>query len=244
MYANFHFSPPPRRWKKCATANLVQQSFANNPRLRTFAWAELIWVLAFGPGMLLPGRFLPSSWQPLLVGLLFLPRIVNMILAWRAAAKPRRILAPYSPLTLPIVFMLLWMAFTLAIWSALPIIWGVASYVAWGMALYAALAHWPLAQAEPAWIAWFYLVAGCGVALVTIPIVAWKPAFRLFRLPLYDWLDKVHLDIGESIHANILAGMLVIVLPVLWALLLQTNPTPNILGSEQGPPGRAIAVAF
>jgi putative inorganic carbon (HCO3(-)) transporter len=174
---------------------------------------EPFWLLLMGPLILFPGRWLLLAWQPWVVFALFAFPLLRLALDWGR-------LALHSPVTLPIVLMLLWLPVN--IWAApdRPLAWVAAGYLLFGVAWYGALVRWPPARRQPAWIAGFLLLAVCGLALVAPPLVNWKTEFRLFHLPIYDWFDAIHLDLGETIHANILAAALVLVLPLLLALLL------------------------
>jgi O-antigen ligase len=101
--------------------------------------------------------------------------------------------------------------------------WVAAGYLLWGVALYFALLYWPPAQQQPAWAAGLLALFGVLIASASLPLVVWKPQFRLFYFPLYDWLQTVHLDVGETIHANVLASLLVLIMPLLLALLLSSK---------------------
>ncbi|MFN8443672.1 MAG: O-antigen ligase family protein, partial [Caldilineaceae bacterium] len=94
-------------------------------------------------------------------------------------------------------------------------------YVLWGIAFYHALLRWPFAHSKPDLLTWIFLLGGSLLCIAALPIVYWKVEFRLFYLPLYDQFRALHLNIGETIHANILASILALLLPILFALLLQ-----------------------
>jgi putative inorganic carbon (HCO3(-)) transporter len=181
---------------------------------------ELLWILILGLPILLPGRFVPEAWHPLVIAALFLWWPGRFVQQWRARPQGTRLPPPRSPLHWPLHLLIVWTLVTLWLWGAALVIWPVVGYLAWGIALGVAFLHWPPAQRQPAWIAGFLLLAGCTLALIAPPFVAWKEDFRLFRLPLYDWLLATRIDIGETIHANVLAGMLAVILPILFALLL------------------------
>lgn len=126
----------------------------------------------------------------------------------------------FSPLTVPIVFLLGWLP--VALWAApvSQVAWSMAGYLAFGIALYGACVHWPPVRRQPAWLAGGLLSIGGGLALIAPLIVRWKSEFRLFRIPLYERISALQLNIGETIHANILAAVLVLMLPLVLALLL------------------------
>ena len=93
-----------------------------------------------------------------------------------------------------------------------------AGYLLFGIALFDSLLNWSLTKFNPFCSAFFLLLLGIGLTLASLPLIAWKPEFRLFYLPLYDRLTAIPLNFGETIHANVLAGMLVLILPILFAL--------------------------
>ena len=74
------------------------------------------------------------------------------------------------------------------------------------------------------------------LTLASPPFILWKPQFRLFRLPLYDWLRALTLDdlVGQTIHANVIAGVLVLllpfaILPLLWPVMLLKGKSARTL---------------
>jgi putative inorganic carbon (hco3(-)) transporter len=190
-------------------------------RLRRLGPAlELLWILLLGLPILVPGRLAPAAWHPLVVALLFLWWPWRLAKAWRTRPQGAWLPPPHSPLQWLLTLLIVWTLFTLWLWGPALVLWPVVGYLAWGIALCVALLHWPSTKVQPAWIAGFLLLAGCALAFVAPPFVAWKADFRLFRLPLYDWLLAARIDIGETIHANVLAGVLALILPLLLALLL------------------------
>jgi putative inorganic carbon (HCO3(-)) transporter len=184
---------------------------------------ELLWILLLGLPILVPDRLVPEAWHPLVIILLFLWWPWRLRKQWRTRSQGVWLPPPRSPFHCPLNGLMMWTLFTLWLWGPDLVLWPVVGYLAWGIALGVAFLHWPPAQRQPAWIAGFLLLAGCALALVALPFVDWKEEFRLFRLPLYDWLLAIRIDIGETIHANVLAGMLVVILPILFALLLARN---------------------
>ncbi len=163
----------------------------------------------------MPGKILPLTWHPYLLAALF----VCWPLRWFSEPRTQVI----QPITIPLLLVLLWLPLT--IWASADRSgsWVAAGYLLWGITLCLALTNWPPGRTHPEWIAWLLLLCVVGLAVVSPPIVAWKPDFRLFQLPLYDQLTALPIDLGETIHANVLAGVLVIVLPLLLALSLQKS---------------------
>ena len=186
-------------------------------RARQLLWLEPFWLALLGPFVIFPGRWAPLSGHPFVLLALFLFPAV------RLAVGPAR-LTPHSPLSIPIVLILAWLPVN--IWAApdRQMAWSAAGYLLYGIALYGALARWPPAQRQPAWIAGFLLAAGGALALIAPLFVTWKSEFRLFHLAIYDWLEAIHVELGETIHANILAAVLILLAPLLLALLLHPQP--------------------
>lgn len=140
---------------------------------------------------------------------------------WRALTL--RIPRPASPLTPALICLLLWLPVSLWASADCTTSWVATGYLLFGLTLYVALVNWPPAQRRPLLAAWLLLLVGGGLAVVSPPLVAWKPQFRLFYLPLYDRLQALPVHVGETIHANVLAGVLVIVLPLFVTLAFQKD---------------------
>ncbi len=138
---------------------------------------------------------------------------------------------------LPLLLLLLWLP--LNFWASVdwaaslaalaPILLGAAVFVICLLPL-----AW-LRQPHRVWQVWLLLILlSAALTFASPPFILWKPQFRLFRLPLYDWLRALPLDdlVGQTIHANVIAGALVLLLPfaalpLLWPLLLHTSALPK-----------------
>ena len=132
----------------------------------------------------------------------------------------------------PLLFLLLWLPLNL--WASVdraaslaalaPILLGAAVFLACLLPL-----AW-LRRTRTARQLWLLLILLCtAFTFASPPFILWKSQFRLFRLPLYDWLRALPIDdlVGQTIHANVIAGALVLllplaILPLLWPVLLQT----------------------
>ena len=174
--------------------------------LRLVLQWEPIWVLFCGLPILLPDRFIPQAWHPYIFILLFAGWLLRLIVD--------RQLSISFPLLGSIYFILLWLPVN--VWASADRLtsWVAVGYLLFGVALYVALINWRVAQQRPQLGAWFLLLTIGGLAIVSLPLVAWKPEFRLFRLPLYNYLQSIPLDLGETIHANVLAGILSVGVPL------------------------------
>jgi len=94
--------------------------------------------------------------------------------------------------------------------------WVAIGYLLFGIALYTSSNRLPSAIGNIYWVSIPFI--GTSLAILFPFIATWKPQFRLFYLPLYDSLRDLQLNIGETIHPNILAGALVLTLPIMVVL--------------------------
>ncbi len=136
----------------------------------------------------------------------------------------------------PLLFLLLWLPLNL--WASVnwavsltalaPVLLGAAVFVA------CLLPFARLRQSRTARQLWLLFILLCAAfTFASPPFILWKPQFRLFRLPFYDWLRALPLDdlVGQTIHANVIASVLVlllpfVMLPLLWPGVLR--PTSSL----------------
>lgn len=202
-----------------------QQLILNRQVVRqNFAWLELFWIALLAIPILMPGRLLSLAWQPyLLLGLFLL-----WPLHWLAGHQRRR-------LDWPLAILFWWLPVPLLI-SIVPTTSGTAgAYLLLGMALYVACIHHPWLQENPLRLAWCLFAIGGLLLLIAPPVVQWKGNFRLFYLPIYQWFQALTPGLGETIHANVLAGALVLLLPLTAALALPASQTERKVRLELTP---------
>lgn len=196
--------------------------------LNRFLWLEPLWILLLGVLLLLPGRLVPLPYHPYIVGGLFLfwPFRLILLAVDRGRSQTTIHLSRFGPALLPLLFLIVWLPVNL--WASVEpdTSWIAIGYLLFGVALYLALVLWPPSSQSPWYIAAFLLIAISGLSIAVLPIVDWKAEYRLFYLPIYDQLQSLNIDIGETIHANILAGMVVLALPLCFTLLLRRDWTP------------------
>ena len=192
------------------------------------AWIEPFWVLLLGIPILLPGRIIDVKWHSLILLALFAVWLIRWLYSLTLRAKTVLVGRPlnihyksanlFNPLKILLYLTLI--STCISFWASADRTLSLisAGYLLFGIALFAALMNWPPVQQNLLYSAFFLLLVGMGLAIVSPPLVAWKPEFRLFYLPLYDRLTAIPLNFGETIHANVLAGMLVLILPILFAL--------------------------
>lgn len=197
--------------------------------LNRLLWLEPLWILFLGVLLLLPGRLVPLPYHPYIVGGLFLFWPFRWLSWWIERPGNPAVSRPswFGPALLPLLFMLAWLPVNL--WASVDreTSWVAVGYLLFGVALYLALLVWPPTRHSPWYIVGFLLVSISGLAVAVLPIVDWKAEYRLFYLPIYDQLQALEINIGETIHANILAGVVVLALPLCFALLLRRDWTPH-----------------
>lgn len=182
---------------------------------------EPLWILLAGVPLLLPGRFFPVSTHSFLVvgfGCLGVLHWLRYCWFTPKIAQPFLTFFPTNPLSFSLLIILLWLPVNLAVSVAGDTSWVATGYLLLGITLYIALTNPLTNRYSPDLLVGLLLLLGTGLAIVSPTLVAWKPEFRLFYLPLYDRLQTIQFHFGETIHANVLAGILVIVLPLLFVL--------------------------
>ena len=178
---------------------------------------ELLWILVAGIPLLLPGRFFPVSTHFFLVMGFWALGVFHWLrpyyFAHRRENQSSGAFSPTNPVSLPLLIILFWLPVNLAVSVVRDVSWVAIGYLLFGTTLYIILTD-PLSNHyHPQFIVGLLFLLGTGLAIVFPPLVAWKPEFRLFYLPLYDKLQAGQFHLGETVHANVLAGTLVVVLP-------------------------------
>lgn len=205
--------------------------------------AELLWVSLLGLPIIVPGKLIPLNWHSYLVLAALVFPVVRWLVWWIAKARngetsPSQICI--HPLSLSLLVFLL--CFPASLWVSVDrtVSWVAAGYILWGVALFDTLTQWPLLRQRTQFAAWGFITAGTLLAILVLPLVNWKAEFRLFYLPLYEQLTALNINVGETIHANILASVLALVLPLAFALTLQTGATRR----ERLMTGSVFLIAF
>lgn len=210
-------------------------------------WFEPIYLALLALPLLLPNKVIPLSLHPYLLLLLFLfwpLRLFSTRIAadtiFDTVTANSSILYRFipSPLRWPIILILIWLPITL--WASVD---RTASYIAMGylllgIVLYVALINWPPVQRKPRLLLQILLLIGGGLALIAPLFTAWKIEFRLFQFPIYELLRSASLEtlfgFTETIHANVLAGTLVLILPILVILTIDKVQIYATLNSRKG----------
>lgn len=170
---------------------------------------EPLWIAALALFILFPGRWLPDAWQPIVVAALF----VGWLLRWLAT---RRLLPP-APLHVALGVLLLWLPVT--IWAAVDAVvaWQAAGYLLLGVAGYGAAIAWLPLRRQPQLLAWL-LVAFAALLALAGPLLATPDTTWPLIAPLQQMAAPLTARLGETLNPNILAGAIVVLLPLVAAL--------------------------
>jgi putative inorganic carbon (HCO3(-)) transporter len=174
-------------------------------------WIEPVWLALLAPSILVR-EYLWDAWvQPWLVAALFL--------FWPLRLLVHRRLARATPLTAPLLVLL--GCGLVAVWpSAYPErSWEAFGFLAFGVALAIAALNWRPAQHHP----WLVVIplAAVGLALAVIGpalLLSLPEEFMSFSEELAQTQATQILGMNETINPNILAGALLLPLPVLLGL--------------------------
>lgn len=191
--------------------------------LSRILWLEPIYLALLALPLLLPDTIIPLSRHPYLLLLLFFfwpLRLLSFYIATDISTNIS-LLRDALPLSVRYSLLLLLFLLPLSLWVSID---HTGSYIAMGylllgFTLYVALINWQPVQRQPRLLVQILAFIGIALALVAPLFTAWKVEFRLFRFPIYDLLRSVSLEtlfgMTETIHANVLAGTLVLILPFL-----------------------------
>jgi len=179
-------------------------------------WLEPFWIAALMPSLLFRDLFWDPWVQPWLVAALFL--------FWPLRLLVERQLAPSTPLNLPIFGLLLWSP--VGVGMALDPVraWQAEGFLALGIALYVAFLNWQPTRQRP-WLL-VLVITGCGLLLSLIgpELLPSVPSeFFVFSEEVTKSKPVNYFGIGELINPNVLAGGLLLPIPVLTALAIRTN---------------------
>lgn len=211
-----------------------EESEQRSNRLWFLPWVEVVWLLLFALPTLLPGRLLDSGWQPyILLGLLAVWPLHWPWLRQRWSSERMH--------TMPgvLVLLLCWLPMTVIVAMAPTLSWQSVGYCFLGMSCYVVFSNHPYLQEDPIRLTWSLLLLSGLLVIIAPMLVNWKSEFRLFYIPFYDWFQVIQLgNGGETIHANVLAGALILVGVLLLPQLLsapQTVHKLHVVDTVEGP---------
>lgn len=183
---------------------------------RALLWLEPFWLVALAPSLLLRDFFWDSWLHPWLIGALFL--------FWPLRLLVDRQLAPPTKLNRPIYGLLL--LIPVGIWAVADTerAWHAAGFLTLGITAYFACLNWPPMQQRPWLVA--LCIGLCGMALSAVGpdlLLRVPTEFILFSdeiarskpVDIFGW--------GETVNPNILAGALLLPIPLFVALTIRTG---------------------
>ena len=192
------------------------RTFRNKSPIQQIAWLEPFWLLGLAPFLLLSDRLIApaamSLVMPLVVALFFVGWPLRRLANGRVSAR--------TPLDWPLLLLAAWTPVGLWASDDWLLAWQAIGYLAFGLALYSALVNWPPARRNPAWGLLFVLPVLVGLALVG-PILLSSTPVKLFRLPEFQLpFERLAASFGEAVNPNVLAGNLLLGVPLLTAMAI------------------------
>lgn len=178
-------------------------------------WIEPFWIALLSPLLLLPGQFVSELLHPIIVAGLFL--------FWPARLLFQHRITPRTPFDILLTLLLLLVPIGIWISPDKNTSWIAAGYLLLGVCIYVAIVNWPITKRYPWLVGLGLCFLGISLAVVGPQILANAPT-KLFENPtLQASVNQAREQGLETVNPNILAGGLVFVLPILFALTLQTN---------------------
>jgi putative inorganic carbon (hco3(-)) transporter len=177
-------------------------------------WLEPFWLAVLAPSILLREHLWDPWVHPWLVGALLLFWPLRLLFTGR--------LMPATPLRRPLLLLLLWSPVGMWASTTPERSWEALGFLVFGVAIYGALVNWPPTQRWP-WLAALALaLLGCGLAFLGPALLLQVPdEFVAFSAEVEQSQPADLLGLGETVNPNILAGVLVPIVPLLLALLFE-----------------------
>ena len=180
-------------------------------------WLEPLWVVGLGLPLTLPGRFVPVQYTPTLILLLFVFWPLRW-LDWQRRGLSR--LGMAQPFMRWLLLLLATLPVSYLVADDKRMAWLMLAHLLWGVALALALLHWPLTRRWPGLV--IAMLVGLALLLSVIGPPMMSNTLRSPRaLALFAPLVPLVRGWGETINANILAGGMVLGVPLVLALALQ-----------------------
>lgn len=185
------------------------------PITNALLWIEPFWIALLSPLLLLPGQFVSELLHPVLIAALFLFWPVRLLIQHR--------ITPRTPLDTLLALLLLLVPVGIWISPDKNASWIAVGYLLLGVCIYVAIVNWSVTKRHPWLVGLGLCLLGISLAIVGPQILANAPT-KLFENPnLQASVNQAREQGLETVNPNILAGGLVFVLPILFALTLQTN---------------------
>lgn len=129
-----------------------------------------------------------------------------------------------TPTSNVLTLLLLWLILTLYIAIDKTISYPSIAILLIGIAFYLFAIHAPWLRTKPQGLAWVLIIFSGFLTIISPPLIAWKKMrFRFLELPIYDVFQSLQFGQTETIHANVIAGALILLLPIVVALLLHSS---------------------
>lgn len=209
----------------------------NSRRRKLSALFESGLILTLGLPILFPGKLVGLYWHPslllilVLLGPLGFPinAIRHFTYSWLAIRTSQETsvftrsvdnTSTYTPLTSLVILFLCSIAIGLYISSDRTQSNIVAGYIVWGIALHSTLVRLPKDVESVKLITQFLLVCSLGLVILTPFFMIWRTDSRIFDTRLTEPLQRFQLAIGETIHPNVMAGGLVMMIPIATSVLM------------------------
>lgn len=181
--------------------------------LQRLLWLEPLWLLLLAPSVLFTDYFWEPSLRPLFIMALFA--------FWPLHLKSGQRLLPAGAAGWCLGFLLLWLPITLWHTSDSNVSWSVAGYLYFALAMFIALSHWPPLRRQPHWLALLLLMGGMGLAMIGPEVFSVDPDKLLDVYGSTEFPQAQAQANRETINPNILAGALVMMIPIGLALAMR-----------------------
>jgi putative inorganic carbon (HCO3(-)) transporter len=177
-------------------------------------WLEPFWLALLAPSILLREHLWDPWVHPWLVGALLLFWPLRLLFTGRLIA--------ITSLTLPILLLLLWSPVGIIASTSLERSWEALGFLVFGITLYCALAHWRPTQRWPWLVALALALLGCGLAFLGPALLMQVPdEFVAFSAEVEQSQPADFFGLGETVNPNILAGVLVPIVPLVMGLVCE-----------------------
>lgn len=195
---------------------LYQLRMALRLIIELILWLEPLWLALLTPSLLLRDLFWEEWLHPWLIGGLFL--------FWPLRLLVKHHLAPHTPLNLPIYGLLLLLPFGL--WDLYDQAqgWNAAGFLTLGIALYFAFLNWQTTQRRPWLLVWMIGVCGFLLSMLGPELLQRVPQeFFWFSEEVARSKPIDPFGWGETLNPNVLAGNLLLPIPLVFALAMRTS---------------------
>jgi putative inorganic carbon (hco3(-)) transporter len=187
----------------------------------TWGWVELLWLVILAPFVLLPGRVVEAEWHPYVVAALFAGWPLRLLLYRRLSIS--------APLDWPLALLLLWLPVTYVLAVDKGEAWIALGYLLLGVNLYFAVINWPPLRRHPSILGWGWVGLGVGLAVLGFGLLKSSYIRDGFLREVHSQLSPMVAWLGEDLNPNVLAGTLVLAVPMALALAIGREARPGWL---------------